>query len=254
MIYTVKQLSDMSGISVRTLHFYHEIGLLVPAQIGSNGYRYYEEEQFLLLQQIMFFRELGFKLKKIQTIISNDEFDKITALLSHKATITSNIIRAQKLITTIDKTIAHLNGEIKMDSKTIYFGFDKAKQAEYDQYLIKTHGEIAKSFIAHSRERTKDWSKNDFIRVKQLHDNLYQEFVKAIESNLEYDSPKVQKLVQKHYELVKIFYTPTKEVYARLGQTYCEHPDFRNYFDGLNLKLAEYLARGIRYFAEHKLT
>lgn len=254
MNYTVKQLSDLSGVSARTLHFYHEIGLLVPAQIGDNGYRYYKEEQFLLLQQILFFRELGFKLKKIQEIVTSSEFDKITALLSHKTALTSNIIRAQKLITTIDKTIAHLNGQTKIENKAIYFGFDKVKQSEYEQYLINTHGAIALSFIAESKERTKDWSQNDFIHVRQLHDLLYQEFIEAMQSNLTHDSPEVQKLVQKHYALVQIFYTPTKEVYARLGQIYCEHPDFRNYFDEFNLKLAEYIAQGIQYFAEHKLT
>ncbi len=66
MAYTVKKLAEISGVSIRTLHFYDEVGLLKPAYHGSNGYRFYEEEQLLILQQILFFRELGFELKQIQ--------------------------------------------------------------------------------------------------------------------------------------------------------------------------------------------
>lgn len=66
MAYTVKELAQISGVSVRTLHWYDEVGLLKPAYHGSNGYRYYEEEQLLILQQILFFRGLGFELKQIE--------------------------------------------------------------------------------------------------------------------------------------------------------------------------------------------
>ncbi len=253
MPYTVKQLSDLSGVSSRTLHFYHEIGLLKPAKVGENGYRYYEDEQLLLLQQILFFRKLGFPLKEIQRIILSSEFDQLRSLEVHKSALTNKIIQAQKLITTIDKTIAHLQGKTMMDNKEIYVGFDEIKQSEYDQYLIKQHGETARTFIAEAKERTKDWSQQDFIQVRKQHDLLYQKFNKALQQKLKPESIDVQKLVQEHYELVQIFYTPTKEVYTSLSQTYCEHPDFRQYFDSFNLALAEYLARAIQYFAEHQL-
>jgi MerR family transcriptional regulator, thiopeptide resistance regulator len=82
MAYTVTKLAKISGVSVRTLHFYDEIGLLKPAYYGSNGYRYYEEEQLLTLQQILFFKELGFELKRIQSILRKSNFDKLADLLS----------------------------------------------------------------------------------------------------------------------------------------------------------------------------
>ena len=84
MAYTVTKLAKISGVSVRTLHWYDEVGLLKPAYYGSNGYRYYEEEQLLILQQILFFRELGFELKQIQKILGRSDFDKIAALSSHR--------------------------------------------------------------------------------------------------------------------------------------------------------------------------
>ncbi len=84
MAYTVKKLAKISEISIRTLRFYDEIGLLKPAYYGDNNYRYYEEEQLLMLQQILFDRELGFPLNDIQMIIISDDFNKIDALISHK--------------------------------------------------------------------------------------------------------------------------------------------------------------------------
>src|SRR3974390_1788212 len=82
--YTVKQVAKLSGVSVRTLRFYDEIGLLKPAFVGDNGYLYYEKEQLLALQQILFYRELGFELAMIQNIVSSPKFDKAAALRSHR--------------------------------------------------------------------------------------------------------------------------------------------------------------------------
>ena len=76
---TVKQVARMSGVSVRTLHFYDELGLLKPAYVGANGYRFYEEPQLLTLQQILFYRELGFELKQIKRILGRAGFEKIAA-------------------------------------------------------------------------------------------------------------------------------------------------------------------------------
>jgi DNA-binding transcriptional MerR regulator len=93
MAYTVKKLAEISGVSIRTLHFYDEVGLLKPAYHGANGYRFYEEEQLLLLQQILFFRELGFELKQIQKVLGRKDFDKIGALCSHRQVLQKNLKR-----------------------------------------------------------------------------------------------------------------------------------------------------------------
>src|SRR5262245_6859316 len=105
MAYTVNKLAKISGISIRTLRFYDEIGLLKPAYYSDNNYRYYEEEQLLMLQQILFYRELGFALNDIQRIINSDDFNKLDALISHKKILEQDLDRTQQLIKTIDKTI-----------------------------------------------------------------------------------------------------------------------------------------------------
>ena len=123
MAYTVKQLAVMSGVSVRTLHFYDEMALLKPAYTKANGYRIYEEPQLLMLQQILFYRELGFELKRIKEILSQRKFEKLAALKSHRQVLEKNVTRTRTLIETIDKTISHLKGTKKMKSEELFMGF-----------------------------------------------------------------------------------------------------------------------------------
>ena len=123
MAYTVKQLALMSGVTVRTLHFYDEMALLKPAYTKANGYRVYEEPQLLMLQQILFYRELGFELKRINEILSQRKFQKLAALKSHRQVLEKNVTRNRTLIETIDKTISHLKGTKKMKSEELSMGF-----------------------------------------------------------------------------------------------------------------------------------
>ena len=123
MSYTVKKLAKLSGISIRTLRYYDTIGLLKPAYYGDNHYRYYAEEQILMLQQILFYRELGFPLSDIQRMISSDDFNKIDALNSHKQILAQSLDRTKNLMKTIDHTSAHLRGKITMSNEELFAGF-----------------------------------------------------------------------------------------------------------------------------------
>jgi DNA-binding transcriptional MerR regulator len=136
MTFTVKQVAAMSGVSVRALHFYDETGLLKPANVGANGYRFYEEPQLLMLQQILFYRELGFELKHIKKILRQAEFEKIAALQSHRELLEEKVARMRSLLETIDKTVKHLTGTEKMESEEMFVGFSVAAgQDRFDERL-----------------------------------------------------------------------------------------------------------------------
>jgi DNA-binding transcriptional MerR regulator/quercetin dioxygenase-like cupin family protein len=141
MAYTVKQVAAMSGVSVRTLHFYDETGLFKPAYIGANGYRFYEEPQLLTLQQILFYRELGFELKQIKQILGRADFEKIAALRSHRKVLQKNLARMLQLMETIDKTTRHLKGTRKMKSEEIFEGFSVAAGEDRFGEHVKLGGE-----------------------------------------------------------------------------------------------------------------
>jgi DNA-binding transcriptional MerR regulator len=126
MAHTVKQVAAMSGVSVRTLHFYDETGVLKPAYTGANGYRYYEERELLTLQQILFYRELGFELRQIRQLLIRPDFQRADALRSHRAALEERLARTRRLLETVDHTIEHLEGKKPMTDEQIFAGFTVA--------------------------------------------------------------------------------------------------------------------------------
>src|SRR5580704_11903685 len=141
MAYTVRRVSGLSGVSIRTLHFYDEVGLLKPSYVSASGYRYYEEPQLLTLQQILFYRELGFELKDIKSILGRADFEQAATLESHRSVLEKNLARTQTLIATIDKTIQHVRGTKKMNSEEMFAGFRIASgEARFDEE-VKLAGE-----------------------------------------------------------------------------------------------------------------
>jgi DNA-binding transcriptional MerR regulator len=140
MAHTVKQVAAMSGVSVRTLHYYDEIALLKPAYTKANGYRIYEEPQLLILQQILFYRELGFELKRIKEILSQPKFEKVAALKSHREVLEKNAARNRTLIETIDRTISHLKGTKKMKSEELFTGFSVGAGEDRFNHGFDRHG------------------------------------------------------------------------------------------------------------------
>lgn len=142
MPYTVKQVAQMSGISVRTLHFYDELGLLKPAFYGDNGYRFYEEAQLLTLQQILFYRELGFDLGQIKRTVGRADFEKAVALESHRELLRLKLARTRELIETVVRTIAHLKGEKKMDSEEMFAGFIVGADEDRFDERVSLGGEL----------------------------------------------------------------------------------------------------------------
>ena len=141
MAYTVKQVAAMSSVSVRTLHFYDETGLLKPAYYGANGYRFYEEAQLLILQQVLFYRELGFELKQIKEILGRPDFEKVAALRSHRKALQENLTQTHTLIETLDKTVNHLKGTTQMKSEDMFAGFRVAAGHDRFDEHIKLGGE-----------------------------------------------------------------------------------------------------------------
>lgn len=253
MTYTIKQLAQLSSVSVRTLRWYDEIGLLKPAYYGVNGYRYYEEKQMLLLQQILFFKELEFNLSDIQKLLSQSDFDHVKTLLEHRNILEQDINRKRNLISTIDKTVLRLRGEHTMSDKELYQGFDSTRQKEYEQYLVRYHGTAAEDRLFQSRKRTAKWDKHEWDRVKNQGDELHKDLAKAIEQGLKPDSQTVQAIISRHYQMVAQFYDVSKDVYIGLTELYSEHPDFKKFFDVYHPKMIDFISEAIRFYANKNL-
>lgn len=254
MAYTVKQLAKISGVSVRTLHFYDEIGLLNPARVGDNGYRYYESEQLLVLQQILFFKELGLELKNVQAILKQSDFDKLETLKSHRRVILQKKERMQELIQTIDKTIKRLKGDTRMDDKDLYKGFSPEKQAEYEKYLMNRVGADHPSF-AESKRNVKGWTKADWEKTTEEWDSICKELAALNQRKSKSSSPEVQAVIARHHTWLKKFWTPNRETYTALGMGYTELEWKKTFepYDSEHPKLAMFLAKAMKCFAEDQL-
>lgn len=255
MSYTVKKLSKLSGVSVRTLHYYDEIGLLKPAYIGANGYRFYEEEQLLLLQQILFFRELKMELKQIQKILVQSDFDQKAALASHRKILLKEMTRLQKLVKTIDHTIQHHKGEKMMEDEEIFEGFMPTKEAQekYEAFLIKRLGKPYEKVLAESREKAKKLTQDDWVEYFQENNEINKALVETMKKKLSPESKEVRKLIKKHYQMMLRFYTPTKEVYLGTAELYSKSKRFKESYAQWHPDLADFLTEGMKVFAEQEL-
>lgn len=255
MAYTVKKLAGLSGVSIRTLHFYDEIGLLAPAYLGDQGYRYYEEEQLLTLQQILFFRELGFELKEIHKILKQGDFDKVTALKAHRKVLLQKRDRIGQLIDTVDKTMKRIKGEKEMNDKEIYKGFSPEKQASYEQYLVNLYGDRVKKHIAEAKANSATWSKDKNEQVSSDWDAICKDLAEAMAAKKSVDSVLVQAIITRHYEWIKQFWQPDHESYIGLGLGYAAF-EWKQAFekvDDHHPKLAEFMAAGMKVFADQQL-
>jgi DNA-binding transcriptional MerR regulator len=253
MAYTVKRLAGMSGVSVRTLHFYDEAGLLKPAYLGANGYRFYEEAQLLTLQQILFYRELGFELKQIKRILGRNDFDKVAALESHRKVLRKNLAQTRKLIVTIDKTIEHLKGTKKMKSQEMFVGFDAKQQAKHEQYLIDRYGEGMKEGIEMSKKRVKNWTKGDWEKSGKAFAEICQDLARLMGRQMTEDSREVQEVIRRHYEWLKQFWTPTRESYAG-HSLMIEDSELSKAYEPYHPQLPKFMAAAVRVFAEKELS
>ncbi len=251
--YTVHQLATLSGVSVRSLHYYDEIGLLYPAFVGSNGYRYYEKKQLLRLQQILFYRELGLKLNRIQKILDEPGFNLIAALESHQEKLTKETKRQQKLIQTIAKTIEHLKENQSMNNEVLFQGFDPEKQAEHEQYLIERCGQQMQSSIDESKQKTKGWSQEKWKMVMGEFDEICEKMICVINTGLPPENPKAQELVRRHYEWICQFWTPNRESYLGHSQLILDSK-LRSAYTAHHPDLPEYIVEAIAHFSESELT
>lgn len=252
MAYTVKKVARMSGVSVRTLHFYDEVGLLKPASRAANGYRFYDEAQLLTLQQILFYRELGFELKQIKRLLGRGDFDRIKALESHRKVLSKELNRTRKLIVTIDKTVAHLKGTRKMKSEELFVGFSPEQQAKHEQYLIDRFGGGMKEQIDRSRQRVKDWKRADWEKSGQTFDKICKGLVSLMERSVEADSREAQEIIRRHHDWIGKFWKPTAESYAGHSQLIVDS-DLRKAYEVYHPKLPEFVSAGIKHYAMNEL-
>jgi DNA-binding transcriptional MerR regulator len=252
MSYTVQQLANLAGVSVRTLHYYDEVGLLKPARVQSNGYRHYEEAELLRLQQIMFFRELDFSLDNIRRILSSPRFDMTAALRGQKELIKLKRNRMDRLIQTINKTIKKINKEINMEDQELYGNFSKEEMEKYTEEAKQKWGHT--EAFKQSQERVKKMGKAGLAKVLEESGKLTLEIAEAMAQGQDPKSEAVQKLIARHYDGLRAFYEPNLKMYRGMAKMYVDDPRFKANYENVAKGLAEFMRDGMIYFADRQET
>jgi DNA-binding transcriptional MerR regulator len=246
-VYTVKQLSDLTDISVRTLHYYDEIGLLRPTTVGANNYRYYDDAALLRLQQILFYREMGLELAHIKDILDRPDFDLVSALRSHRDVLHEKIKRLENLVGTVDATIMHLVGGMEMSKKRMFEPFSEEKQKHYERVARLQYGP---DIVNESVKRWNSYSKEKQAEILAESGQIYSDIAAALEKGLPPHSEEVQAMIDRWQENMHYFYTPTLDIMRGLAGGYSSDPDFIAFFHQLHLDLPEYLSAAILQYVD----
>jgi len=253
-VYTVKQMAKLSGVSVRALHHYDAIGLLRPRAVGANGYRYYDRQDLLRLQQILFHRALETPLKDIQAALDDPAFDLAAALRAHRERLAAEAERYAKLVDIVDRTLADLTGDETMEDKEMFRGFDPAKQARHEAELVERYGDGMVEKIAHAKAGMESWGKGDWAGFQQEALAIEADMAKALAQGLPADSAVVSAIMRRHWAWIARSWNrePTPDTFMGLGRLYLDNPEFTARYEAVAPGLTEYLAEAMRAFAEKR--
>ncbi|WP_105118573.1 MerR family transcriptional regulator [Streptococcus suis] len=212
--WTVKQVSQLTGLTVRTLHHYDQIGLLKPAFVAENGYRYYNQENLARLQEILLFRELDFPLKDIEQLLDVKEVNRQQVLRDHVALLELKRERLDRIINHT-RLLTEKGGEV-MD----FHAFDSSQLEAYKAEAKERWGQTA--VYAEFEERYDASKDRVFAQEMQA---IFEAFGKM--QSLEVSHPDVQAQVANlQAYITKNFYTCTKEILQNLGPMYVEDERF----------------------------
>ncbi|MEU6895370.1 MerR family transcriptional regulator [Streptomyces sp. NPDC046557] len=253
MAWSIAEVARMSGVTSRTLRHYDEVGLLPPASVGSNGYRYYEEGELLRLQQILVMRELGLGLVEIRAVLA-EQVDQVEALRAHHLRLVAERDRLATLVRTVARTIAELEEARVKDDMTkinrpenLFEGFDGTGQSDEARERWPQAWEQSRQVIETlTAEDMEQWQREvtaQMIRIAEF---------KAAGTPVA--DPAVQAEIDAHYRGVCRFWTPNATAYKGLGQTYVDDPQFRQNFDKIAEGLATYQRDAMAVYADARLS
>ncbi|MGN0642891.1 MAG: MerR family transcriptional regulator [Huintestinicola sp.] len=240
----INDFAKLTGVSVRTLHYYDEIGLLKPCAVDEqNRYRYYDESSLMRMQEILFYRELDFPLKDIRTILSSPDYSKQTALKEQKRLLTLKKERLERLISALDSA---MKGE-----KITMNVFDNSEfEAQREQYAKEAKEKWGgTAAYKESAKKTKSYTKEKWNEVNSGMDSIIAEFSECRKNGSSPDSAEAQVLVKKWQDFITDnYYTCTKEILSGLGEMYAADERFKANIDRHGNGTAEFMCAAIKAY------
>lgn len=249
-MYKVNEISKLTGVSIRMLHHYDKIGLLVPSEKTEKNYRLYSDEDIKKLYQILIFKELEFPLKEIKSILESSDFDRKEALKLQKDLMIKKKKRMDEIIQSINEVINNLEGDKKMSEKNFnVFNYKKVKEHQ-KKYEYETKAKYEKTnAYKECNEKTSNYSENDWKKICEEANYIYNELAKLMDRNPE--DKEVQDLVEKwRNHITDNYYECTIDIFRGLGIMYVADNRFKKNIDKTKDELAEFLSKAIKIYCD----
>ena len=239
----IKEFAEFTGVSVRTLHYYDEIGLLRPFDVDkATGYRFYNEESLLRMQEILFYRELDFSLKSIGEILSSSNYNKTKALQEQKQLLILKKERLERLISAIDEAEKGVN---------VMKAFDNSEFEKYKSEAQERWGKTD-AYKEHA-QKTKGYGKDKWNNLAADMNAILGEFAICMKKGNTPDAEEAQALVKKlQNHITENYYTCTNEILFGLGQMYVADERFKNNIDKHADGTAAYVCEAISHYSKKK--
>ncbi|MFZ3589727.1 MerR family transcriptional regulator [Bacillus sp. DJP31] len=246
MTLKVKEVADLVGISVRALHHYNDIGLLIPGELTSSGYRLYSDENLVTLQQILFFKELGLPLMKIKEMINSPSFDRLEAIDLQLKMLLEKRSRLDKMISTIDKTAKYMKGEIEMSNKVKFEGFDFS-QNPYEKEARDSFGDEA---VNTSNAKIGKMSENEQKAMGEKMNAIYRKLADLRDGS--HDSEEAQNAINDWYVFINssFGYHYSLDAFKGLSKMYVDDERFTKNIDQFGEGLAKFMCDAMAVYSD----
>ncbi len=246
---TVHELATLSGVTARTLRYYDEIGLLKPARVAVSGYRLYGQSEVDLLQQILLFRELGFPLAQIQSIVYEQPFDREEAFAEHLRSLTERRIRLDRLIESVAHSLSALRGETEMDNRERFDAFKEEMIKENEQhYGTEIRSKYGDEVVDAANAKLKGASEEEFKDMGALATACHEALQAAVAQG-DPSGALAQKACDLHRRWLTGYYPAyTKEYHRGLAELYVCDERFKAFYEKLAEGCAEFFHDAIMIY------
>ena len=251
MEYSIKELSELAGVSARTLRYYDEIGLLKPLRVNEAGYRYYGEREVESLQQILFYRERGFELKTIQRIIYDEKFDMLNAMEEHLLALEKQKADTEALILTVKKTIQSIKGECVMSDKEKFQALkEKAVRENEEMYGAEAREKYGDEEVHTFNQKMLNMTETQWERFQELKKVVLKRLEDGIEHGIEVESEAAKEIAMLHKEwLCMTWKQYSVDAHKGVAMMYVADERFTKYYDRNVQGCAKFLCEAVQYWA-----
>jgi DNA-binding transcriptional MerR regulator len=240
----IKEVADLTGISVRTLHYYDEIGLLQPEQTTSAGYRIYKEDNLDPLQQILLFREMGLPLSKIKEILRDPAYNRTEVLQMHRQYLLEKRNRIDQMIDTVERTIRYTRGEMTMTNKEKFQGFDFS----HNPHEAEARKRWGDQIVDEANRKISMLGTDERQVLSGQYNSIFHKL--AAIRHLDPASDEAQAGIGEWYDLLNAMGSYSPEAFRGLGQMYVDDERFTQNIDKFGDGLARFMCYAMACFAD----